>query len=43
MRVAKEHFGCEGNLIVVMTNYEETKDQLEGLGVTEVISIAEIE
>ncbi len=43
MRVAREHFGCDGNLIVVITNYEETKDQLEGLGETEVISIKEIE
>lgn len=43
MRVAKEHFGYDANLIVVMTNYEETKDQLEGLGNIEVISAAEIE
>ncbi len=43
MRVAKEHFGYDGNIIVVMTNYEETKDQLEGLGEIEVISITEIE
>jgi zinc protease len=42
-RVAKEHFGYDGNLIVVLTNYEETKDQLEGLGEIEVISITEIE
>ena len=43
MRVAKEHFGYDRNIIVVMTNYEETKDQLEGLGEIEVISITEIE
>ncbi len=43
MRVAKEHFGYDRNIIVVMTNYEETKDQLEGLGEIEVISIKEIE
>ena len=43
MRVAKEHFGYDGNIIVVMTNYEETKDQLEGLGEIEVVSITEIE
>ena len=42
-RVAKEHFGYDGNLIVVMTNYEETKDQLEGLGEIEVIPMADIE
>ena len=29
MRVANEHFGYDGNLIVVMTNYEETKEGLE--------------
>jgi zinc protease len=43
MRVAKEHFGYDGNLIVVMTNYGETKDQLEGLGDIELISIKEID
>ncbi len=43
MRVAKEHFGCDENLIVIMTNYDETKEQLEGLGDIEVISISEIE
>jgi zinc protease len=43
MRVAREHFGYEANLIVVMTNYDETKEQLEGLGDIEVISISEIE
>ena len=42
-RVAMEHFGYDGNLIVVITNYEETKGQLEGLGEIEVISITEIE
>ena len=42
-RVAREHFGYDGNIIVVMTNYGETKDQLEGLGEIEVISINEIE
>jgi zinc protease len=43
MRVAREHFGYDANLIVVMTNYDETKEQLEGLGDIEVISISEIE
>jgi len=43
MRVAREHFGYDANLIVVMTNYDETKEQLEGLGEIEVISIADIE
>ncbi len=43
MRVAKEQFGYDANLIVVMTNYDETKEQLEGLGDIEVISISEIE
>ena len=42
-RVAAEHFGLEDNLIFVMTNYEETRDQLEGLGPVQVISIEEIE
>ncbi len=43
MRVAREHFGYDANLIVVMTNYDETKQQLEGLGDIEVISMSEIE
>jgi zinc protease len=43
MRVAKEHFGYDGSLIVVMTNYGETREQLEGLGEIEVISISQIE
>jgi zinc protease len=42
-RVASEHFGYDGNVILVMTNYAETKDQLEGLGTIEVISIEDIE
>ncbi len=43
IRVANENFGYDDNIIVVMTNYDETKDQLEGLGEIEVISITEIE
>lgn len=43
MRVAKEHFHASDCLILVLTNYEETKDQLAGLGKIEVVDIDEIE
>lgn len=43
MRVAKEHFHTADCLILVLTNYEETKDQLAGLGKIEVVGIDEIE
>jgi zinc protease len=42
-RVAREYFGYDGNLIMVMTNYGETKDQLEGLGDIEIIPVTKIE
>jgi len=42
-RVAGEYFGYDGNLIMVMTNYAETRDQLEGLGDIEVIPVSDIE
>mgnify|MGYP000405312464 CR=1 FL=1 len=42
-RAAGKYFGYDGNLIMVMTNYKETKGQLEGLGDMEVIPVSDIE
>jgi zinc protease len=42
-RVARKHFHSDDNLILVLTNYEETKDQLEGLGTIELIEIDDLE
>jgi len=42
MNVAKKYFHADNNLILLITNYAETKDQLEGLGPVEVIPIDEV-
>ena len=43
MRVARKYFLAEGNLIVIMTDYAVTRDQLEGLGDVKVIPIDDVE
>ncbi len=42
-RVAGEYFRADDNLILLITNYSETRDQLEGLGPVDVIPIDEVE
>ena len=42
-RVAREHFHVDDCLVVLLTNYAETKDQIEGLGAIEVIAKADLE
>jgi zinc protease len=42
-RVARKYFQADGCVIVLLTNYAEVKDQLEGLGSIEVVSIDELE
>ncbi|MBN2072183.1 MAG: insulinase family protein [Candidatus Krumholzibacteriota bacterium] len=41
-RVVREYFRTDGNLVVVLTDYESTKDQLEGLGEIEVVRIDDV-
>ncbi len=41
-RVAGEQMWLDDNLILVLTKYEETKDQLQGLGKIETISVDEV-
>ncbi len=41
-RVAREYFQAEDNLIVILTDYEETARQFEGLGEIEVIRIEDV-
>ncbi len=43
MRVAKAHYWLDDNLLFLMTNYDETKDQIQGLGNVEVVGIDKIE
>ncbi|HSG27607.1 MAG TPA: pitrilysin family protein, partial [Candidatus Krumholzibacterium sp.] len=40
--VAREYFHSSDNVIVLLTNYEETAAQLEGLGTIEVIKIDDV-
>ena len=42
MRVAGEHFWVDDNLILLLTNYEETKDQLKGLGEAQVVNFDQL-
>jgi len=42
MRVAQEQFWLDDNLILLLTNYDGVKDQLTGLGETEVMSIDDV-
>ncbi|RKZ06082.1 hypothetical protein DRQ05_05360 [bacterium] len=42
-RVAKRYFKASDNLILLVTDYAKTRDQLEGLGPVEVISIDDID
>ncbi|UCF05259.1 MAG: insulinase family protein [bacterium] len=42
-RVAQKYFHADGCVIVLLTNYNEVKDQLEGLGSIEVVSIDDLE
>jgi zinc protease len=41
-RVAQEQMWLDDNLILVLTKYEETKDQLQGLGKVETINVDEV-
>jgi hypothetical protein len=41
-RVAREQMWVDDNLILLLTKYEETKDQLTGLGKIEMIGIADV-
>ncbi len=40
---AREHFWASDNLILLLTNYAQTRDQLEGLGEVQVVRLDEIE
>jgi zinc protease len=42
MKVAGEHFWVDDNLILLLTNYEETKDQLKGLGEAQVVNFDQL-
>ncbi len=41
-RVAREQMWVDDNLILLLTKYEETKDQLTGLGKIEMIGIDDV-
>jgi zinc protease len=41
--VAREHYWTDNDLILLVTNYEETKEQLAGLGEVQVVQMDEIE
>ena len=43
LTVARERFWHDDDLLFVMTNYAETKDQLNGLGEIEVVKLEELE
>ncbi len=43
MRVARAHYWLDDNLLFLMTSYDETKEQLQGLGNVEVVGIDKIE
>ncbi|MBN1629159.1 MAG: insulinase family protein, partial [Thermoleophilia bacterium] len=43
LTVAREHYWVDDNLILLVTNYTETKGQLEGLGEIQVVPLEEIE
>lgn len=43
MRVARAHYWLDDNLMFLMTNYDETKAQLQGLGNVEVVGIDKME
>lgn len=40
---AQRHFWAEGNLILLITNYQETKEQLAGLGEIQVVPLDQIQ
>jgi len=42
LKVAQNHYWLDDNLLFLMTKYEETKDQLQGLGALEVVGIDQI-
>lgn len=42
MKVADEHFWLDDNVILLLTNYNEVKDQLKGLGEAQVVKIDEL-
>lgn len=42
MKVADEHFLLDDNVILLLTNYTEVKDQLKGLGEAQVLSIDQV-
>jgi zinc protease len=43
LAAARKHFWRDNNLLLVMTNYAETKDQLKGLGKVEVVEFQGME
>ncbi len=40
---ARQHFWANDNVMLLLTNYEETKEQLAGLGEIQVVRLSEIE
>ena len=43
LRAAGSRYWLDDNLLFLMTKYDETKEQLQGLGVVEVVNIDEVE